>query len=132
MIKDEWGCFSLLYDRPSRQFANHLRRGRREEGIAIYHDLSTMIELKENSFLLTSSTGCLKDSRGGLYRSILWFVKQLYLVCYLIIFLNHQEVILWTNLYWRIPSKTNDYNRISFFCILICIHWKKFKCRIVV
>lgn len=48
-----------------------LDRGGKKQGTAIEYNLSTVIELKKNSFLLMSSTGWRKDSQDGLCTSTL-------------------------------------------------------------
>lgn len=57
-----------------------LNRGE-EKGTAIYLDLSTMIELKEDSFPLISNTGCLKDSQDG-------FIQEHTSICKAIVFMK--------------------------------------------
>lgn len=80
---------------------------------------------------MTSSICCLKDSQAGLYRNTLWFVKQIYLwnvAPYLIVFWNTQEeVIIYSNPYWRIPSKTNGNDGIYSFCTSNVHQLEKFK-----
>lgn len=124
-ITDKWGdkgrmriFFSVFMTGPQRPFANHIRQQRWWGKVQKCIMICSVTELKKILLLMTSGICCLR-SQVGLYRSTLICKTDIFMKCCTLpdsILKYPGEVIVYSNPYWRIPSKTNGSDGIYSFC----------------